>query len=81
MDESKLQSCSACGEKYSKKANSCVQIQHVDSEMFLSYDTKALFKFNAKKHKNDQSGINNSMMNNTRLMGERLFNEVDDEDI
>ena len=48
--------------------------------MFLSYDTKAIFKFNPKKHKN-QSGIENSTLNNTRLMGERLFNEVDDEDI
>ena len=27
------------------KANSCVQIQHVESEMFLSYDSKAIFKF------------------------------------
>jgi hypothetical protein len=62
------------------KANSCVQIQHVESEMFLSYDTKAIFKFNARKHKN-MSGIDNSILNNTKLMGERLFNEVDDEDI
>jgi hypothetical protein len=51
--------------------------------MFLSYDSKAIFKFNARKHKNEknQSGIENSTLNNTKLMGERLFNEVDDEDI
>lgn len=61
------------------KANSCVQIQHVQSEMFLSYDTKAIFKFNARKHKNES--VQNSTLNHTKLMGERLFNEVDDEDI
>ena len=47
--------------------------------MFLSYDTKAISKFNARKHKNES--VQNSALNHTKLMGERLFNEVDDEDI
>ena len=52
--------------------------------MFLSYDTKAIFKFNTKTLKNKNtsaSGIENSTLNNTKLMGDNLFNEVDDEDI
>ena len=61
------------------KSHSCVQIQHVKSEMFLSYETKSNLQVSKQtKHGDTKS---HSSMNMTRALGEKLYCEVDDDDI
>jgi len=48
------------------KSNSCVQIQHVSSEMFLSYDTKATFKFKPTKMKSTSGFADEKSVNVTK---------------
>ena len=71
------------------KANSCVQIQHVASERYLSYETKTTFQAGAAARASaarptQDEDARKSQTAGSRLAGDgsdRLYWPVDDDDI